>query len=235
MIKAVLFDLDGTLLPMDQDEFTKYYFSMLAKRVIGLRGYDKDQFINSIWAGLANMVKNDGTMTNEERWWQAYSRIFGEKAREDEPDFYQFYANEFNMAKNACGYREEADRIIKQVKAKGLKAVLATNPVFPRIATENRMKWAGLDEKDFELFTTYEDYHYSKPNLNYYKEILAKIGLEPCECAMVGNDVGEDMIARQLGMKVFLLTDCIINKNGADISAIPQGGFDRLAEFIDSL
>ena len=26
MVKAVLFDLDGTLLPMDQDEFTKGYF-----------------------------------------------------------------------------------------------------------------------------------------------------------------------------------------------------------------
>ena len=29
MVKAVLFDLDGTLLPMDQDEFTKGYFKLL--------------------------------------------------------------------------------------------------------------------------------------------------------------------------------------------------------------
>ena len=233
-MKTVLFDLDGTLLPMDQEEFIKAYFGGLATKLVPY-GYEPNQLINAIWTGTKAMVANDGTMTNEERWWQAYTQIFSSNAREDEPVFYDFYANEFNLSKNACGYREEADRIIKQVKAKGLKAVLATNPVFPRIATENRMKWAGLDEKDFELFTTYEDYHYSKPNLNYYKEILAKIGLEPCECAMVGNDVGEDMIARQLGMKVFLLTDCIINKNGADISAIPQGSFDQLAEFIDSL
>ncbi len=235
MIKAVLFDLDGTLLPMDQDEFTKYYFGMLAKRVIGVRGYDKDRFINSIWHGLANMVKNDGTMTNEERWWQAYTQIFGAQAREDEPVFYDFYANEFNLAKNACGYHEEADKVVKLVKSKGMKAILATNPVFPRIATENRIKWAGLDRDDFELFTTYEDYRYSKPNLNYYKEILDKTGLKPEECVMVGNDVGEDMIAAQLGMKVFLLTDCIINKHGTDISAIPQGGFDRLMDFIEKL
>ncbi|MBQ8603259.1 MAG: HAD family hydrolase [Oscillospiraceae bacterium] len=235
MIKAVFFDLDGTLLPMDQDEFVKYYFGMLAKKVIGAKGYDKEQFINSIWQGVANMVKNDGTMTNEERWWQAYTRIFGPQARADEPLFREFYANEFNIAKNACGCREEADKVIKLVKTKGMKAILATNPIFPRIATENRMKWAGLDRADFELFTTYEDYRYSKPNLDYYREILAKTGLDPQECAMVGNDVGEDMIAAQLGMKVFLLTDCIINKNGVDISQIPHGGFEELIEFIEKL
>ena len=27
MIKGAIFDLDGTLLPMDQDEFTKIYIS----------------------------------------------------------------------------------------------------------------------------------------------------------------------------------------------------------------
>ena len=32
-IKAVLFDLDGTLLPMDQDIFVKSYFGLLAKKL----------------------------------------------------------------------------------------------------------------------------------------------------------------------------------------------------------
>lgn len=52
---------------------------------------------------------------------------------------------------------------------------------------------------------------------------------------MVGNDVREDMVAQQLGMQVFLLTDCIINKAGADISAYPHGGFDALAQYLKSL
>lgn len=235
MIKAVLFDLDGTLLPMDQDEFVKYYFGLLTKKITLAKGYDPQQFMNSIWQGVANMVKNDGSMTNEERWWQAYTGIFGPQAREDEPLFLDFYTNEFNTVANSCGCREEADKIIKLVKAKGMKAVLATNPIFPRVATENRIKWAGLDQTDFELFTTYEDYHYSKPNLEYYKEVLAKAGLAPEECVMVGNDVAEDMIAAQLGMKVFLLNDCVINKKNEDISLIPQGGFEQLAEFIANL
>ena len=52
---------------------------------------------------------------------------------------------------------------------------------------------------------------------------------------MVGNDVSEDMIACQLGMKVFLLTDCIINKKDEDIPVYPNGSFDRLKEFIEQL
>ena len=52
---------------------------------------------------------------------------------------------------------------------------------------------------------------------------------------MVGNDVGEDMIAATLGMKVFLLTDCLINKAGADIHQFPNGSFPELMEFIRGL
>ena len=52
---------------------------------------------------------------------------------------------------------------------------------------------------------------------------------------MIGNDVSEDMIAEKLGMKVFLLTDCLINKKEADISVYPHGDMDALFRFIDAL
>ena len=235
MIKAVFFDLDGTLLPMDQDVFTKAYFGLLAKKIVPVRGYDMQQFIKSIWYGLGAMQANDGTKTNEEAWWQAYCSVFGPQAREDEGMFYDFYVNEFQQVAAACGRNEKADAVVKAVKARGLKAVLATNPVFPQVATASRMKWAGLDEKDFELFTTYEDYSWCKPNFEYYRRILDKTGLKAEECAMIGNDVGEDMVAEKMGMKVFLLTDDLINKSEADINRWPHGGFDRMIDFINNL
>ena len=179
MIKAVFFDLDGTLLPMDQDKFTKAYFTLLAKKIIPVRGYDMDTFIKSIWYGLKNMQTNDGTKANEDAWWQSYCSVFGEKGAEDKDLFYEFYVNEFQQVAASCGHNDNADKIIKAVKEKGLKAVLATNPVFPKVATQSRMKWAGLDENDFELFTTYEDYSWCKPNTEYYQRILDKLGLEP--------------------------------------------------------
>ena len=110
--------------------------------------------------------------------------------------------------------------------------MLATNPLFPAIATESRIRWAGLNKDDFELYTTYENSCFCKPNLDYYREILSRLGLQPEECLMVGNDVGDDMVARELGMQVFLLTDCLINKTNADLSQYPHGGFDELMAYI---
>ena len=127
-MKAILFDLDGTLLPMDQDLFVKTYFKLLAVKLTPY-GYDPKQLIDAIWGGTAAMVKNNGSCSNEDAFWTFFTGIFGKQALEHLPVFEDFYANEFNLSKNACGYREEADRIIKQVKAKGLKAVLATNPL----------------------------------------------------------------------------------------------------------
>lgn len=232
--KVVLFDLDGTLLPMDQDIFVKAYFKGIAAK-LAPHGYDPQLLIKSIWGGTEAMIANNGEETNEAVFWDFFATVFGEDARKDEPKFASFYEENFDDVSAVCGYDERADKIIKKIKAKGLKVVLATNPIFPQIATRKRMKWAGLDENDFELYTTYENSRHSKPNLDYYRDILSELGVAPEECLMVGNDVGDDMVTRELGMKVFLLTDNLINKTNEDISQIPQGGFDELDAFIDML
>ena len=118
------------------------------------------------------------------------------------------------------------------LKDAGVRVALATNPLFPAVATESRIRWAGLEPEDFELFTTYENIGFCKPNLDYYREILRRMDLAPEDCLMVGNDVGEDMVAERLGMRVFLLTDCMINKDSADINAWPHGGFAALTEYL---
>ena len=233
-IKAVLFDLDGTLLPMDQELFTKAYFKLLAKR-LAVRGYDPEKLVGSIWAGVTAMVKNDGSCTNEEAFWKVFTEIYGEKVYQDKPYLDAFYAEEFNRVQEVCGFAPEAKKTVDLVKEMGKKAVLATNPIFPAVATRNRMRWAGLDPEDFALYTTYENSRYCKPNLQYYREILGQIGCDPGECLMVGNDVSEDMITEELGMKVFLLTDCLINKDDKDISRYPNGGFRELQEYLSNI
>jgi len=234
MIKAILFDLDGTLLPMDNDLFVEAYFSRLAKKLAPY-GYEPQKLVDGIWAGTAAMVKNDGSCTNEEAFWNRFSQIFGEECRQDEPVFADFYAHEFQEAKEVCGYTPEAAQVIALAKSKGYRVTLATNPIFPAIATESRMKWAGLNKEDFELYTTYENIGLCKPNPEYYREILRRMNLQAEECVMVGNDAVEDMVASALGMKVFLLTDHLLNKKNTDISVYPQGGFRELMEFIEAL
>ena len=110
---------------------------------------------------------------------------------------------------------------------------LATNPIFPAIATQKRIRWAGLKPEDFEIYTTYENSRHCKPNPEYYREILKTLNVKPEECLMVGNDVAEDMVAETVGMKVFLLSHCLINKEHKDISKYPRGDFYKLMEFIE--
>ena len=234
-IKAVLFDLDGTLLPMDQEEFVKAYLGLLGKR-LAPKGYEFEKFTKVMWAGVGAMVKNDGTCTNEERFWKVFTEAFGEKSMEDKPFIDEFYHTEFNKVQAVCGFHSKAKEIIELVKEKGFLAVLATNPLFPHTATENRMRWAGLEPEMFVAYTTYEDCHFCKPNPKYYQELLEKLQLKPEECVMVGNDFDEDIVPTEaLGMKTFLLTDCLINKKGADFSEYPQGDFEALSNFFENL
>ena len=233
MITTVLFDLDGTLLPMDQDLFVKDYFKRLAEKLIPY-GYEPKALIDGIWAGTAAMIKNDGKCTNEEAFWKYFSGIYSDKALTDKPVFDEYYRVEFQQVAKSCGFNDMAKETIHRLKGQGYRLVLATNPIFPAIATESRIRWAGLEPEDFVLYTTYENTGYCKPNPEYYRDIRKKLDGNPDECLMVGNDVEEDMIAQMTGMEVFLLTDCLINKHNKEISAFPHGGFDDLLQYIES-
>lgn len=236
-IKAVLFDLDGTLLPLDNDTFINDYF----KRLVGWLlpyGYEPKTVSNTIWRGTVAMVKNEGAQTNESVFWQTFSSVYGEKkAKDDEPYFDAFYNSPdgFDRVREVMGFAPLAKEAVSLVKELGMRPILATNPVFPAIATEKRICWAGLSPSDFELYTTYENCRFCKPNVAYYEDIIKKLGLKAEECLMVGNDVTDDMIAATLGMKVFLLTDCLINKTEKDISDFPNGDFESLIKFLKSL
>lgn len=233
-ITTVLFDLDGTLLPMDQDRFVAYYFKKLAEKMAP-RGYEPESLIKAVWGGTAAMVQNRGNATNEEVFWDFFSSIYGKESLDDIPLFQEFYEIEFQEAKNVCGFTPEAKHTLELCRKLHLNTVLATNPLFPAVATESRMRWAGVSPEDFSFYSTYENSRHCKPNPDYYQEILDRCHLSPSECLMVGNDVSEDMIARTLGIQVFLLTDCLINKEEKDTSVYPQGSFRDLQNYLLNL
>ena len=234
MITTILFDLDGTLLPMDQEIFVSAYMKGLSATAAPL-GYDPKTFIKGVMMGTVAMVKNDGAQSNETVFWNALAEIVGEQIKNQTDIFDEFYKTDFQKVSEVCGFSPKAAEVIKTAKNAGFRVALATNPLFPIVATESRIKWAGLKPNDFEIFTTFENSNYCKPNLNYYREVCDKIGVAPEECLMVGNDVSDDMVAEQLGMKVFLLTDCLINKEDKDISKYSNGSFDELITYIENL
>lgn len=234
-IKAVLFDLDGTLLPMDLDEFFRAYFKLLAKKLYPYGCTDPKALVKIIWDGVDAVIKNDGSRINEEVFWEVFDSAYPMEGVDKREVLEEFYAKEFQGLKDICGYAPEADKAVKAIRKKGLRTVIATKPIFPKSAVLSRMEWAGLDVNDFEDYTSYDKCTYCKPDCRYYREIAEKIVVSPEECLMVGNDVSEDMTAAEIGMKVFLLTDCLIADENCDISAYRNGGFKELLEYIDEI
>lgn len=235
MLKAVLFDLDATLLPMNQDEFIKCYFRHLCDKFAPL-GYDRGLLLNGMWSAINAMIKNDGSVLNEKIFWQEFSKHCGDRVLNDKIVFDEFYLNDFPKIKDeVCGVDPQAKEIVHWLKEKGITTVLATNPVYPKVATYQRLAWAGLATEDFTHITTYENSSYCKPNVKYYREILSVVGCEPENALMVGNDVQEDMIAQQIGISVFLADAFVIDRNNSDISVYPHGNFKELKKYIEKI
>lgn len=229
--KAILFDLDGTLLPMDLDTFKRQYFSLLVKS-ISSHGYEPTVLMNAILKGVGAMLGNSGLRTNEQVFFDVMESILGKGVYKDIKYFEEFYENEFDLVRASVGYDAEAGRVVKRLKEMGYRLILATNPVFPDVATKKRIEWAGLSPNDFEYITTYENSKFSKPNVGYYKEILDKTGLSAAECLMVGNDTADDMSAGALGIDTFLVTDYLINEKNIGISIYKNG---KLSDIFDVL
>ena len=198
MIKLIASDLDGTLLPMEQEAFIKRYFGLLARTCAPL-GLPKKELIPAVWAGTEAMVKNDGAAHNQDRFWDTFAG-----------------------AREATRPNPLAAECVRELKDKGYRLVLATNPLFPPVGVESRMSWAGLKPEDFERITHYNNSHYCKPNPAYFREIFEQTGIDPAESLMVGNDAREDLCAAQLGCGTYLVTDCL--EHGEDIPAAPVEG-----------
>ncbi|WP_018132697.1 HAD family hydrolase [Effusibacillus pohliae] len=234
MLTTLLFDLDGTLLPLDNDQFMKGYFQRLVSRVSHL--LDKDRFVQQLWASTEAMVlSDDPSKTNEQVFKEDFLGKSGLREEQIWPIFVDFYQGEFQMLSHLTRPTPLARQLVRTAIDKGYTAVLATNPLFPRAAIEARMKWAGIADLPFALVTTLEEMHFCKPNPNYFREILQKIGKRPEECMMIGNDGYEDMIAAKLGLQTYLVTDCLIDRNLQPDCITEQGTLQDLLEFIERL
>ena len=234
MLNTILFDLDGTLAPFNQDEFIRAYFGALTRRLAPM-GYNGEQLVAALWKGTAAMIGNDGQRTNRQVFWEVFTQELGVQVLSLETILEDFYTREFDDIRRVLTGPTDRQDLIRALREKGYGLVLATNPIFPAVAVETRLSWVGLRGSDFDYVTTYENSRHSKPDPGYYRDILAHIGRQGAECLMVGNNPGDDMSALQVGLEGYLVTDCLENPDGLAVDSFRSGSFQEAEKFLLSL
>ena len=227
MIKYIFFDLDGTLLGMDDKKFVETYLYYIHKGCFDESKCSLKESSYIIYQSLNKTIDDlDSNLTNLEKYYKYFKEYVGEEN-------FDYYLNKFNnfydsslfdKCKDSTFINKNMVESINCLKKKGYKLVIATNPFFPKVAIQKRIKWANLNINDFEFVTFGEESHYLKPHLEYYQEILKKLNIsDPKEVMMVGNDVDEDMVSSKLGFETYLVTDCMLSRYGLEKNVKNKG------------
>jgi len=231
MKKVILFDLDGTLLPMDTDLFIETYIKELAGKVAHI--VDPDTFIKALWGGTKAMMKNlDPGKTNEKVFEDTFLMMSGLEKTKIWPTLDEFYETIFPSFSYLCQPTPLGRNVVLEAIKQGYRVVVATNPLFPKTAIFHRLTWAGIEDLPFELVTVYEESIYTKPHKQYYQHICETLNVDGKDCIMIGNDKQEDMVASQIGMKTFLVEGNVIDRGEPVYPVDDQGTLEELLEKI---
>ena len=205
MIKAVLLDLDDTLLSSNMDTLIQNYFQALSKYLADV--VDPGVMLPALMTGTRKMIANDHPgQTLQQVFDGEFFPAIGAPRDRLQARIDRFYQEVFPTLRNLTDPRPEAVSLVEWSLAQGCRASIATNPLFPRTAIYQRMDWAGLPAKDyrFEVVSSYETFHFTKPNPAYFAEVLARMGWPKGPVLMVGDDPVNDIAgSSDLGLASF--------------------------------
>jgi len=208
MSLTVLFDLDDTLLENDIQPFIQRYFELLANTLA--ESISPEQFLQAMQHAVYAMLQKQlpaGTLENT--FDQVFYPALGVSKQFLKEIIDDFYQSKFPLLKELTRPRDTAIRLVECAFERGWQVVIATNPLFPRTAIEQRLAWAGLpvDHFPYSLVTTYENSHFCKPHPAYFAEILAVLRWPQMPAVMVGNSWEDDILpAEKLGLPTFFLS-----------------------------
>ncbi len=233
MTKALLIDLDGTILQADTEEFVKQYMKSLTFYIKDY--YHPEKFIKDIWESTEEMINNlDSNYTNKDIFSKHFLKKAGVSHSEVWPLFDKFYLEHFPKLKEHVIPTPISKDIVDIAKKQGRKVVIATNPLFPKDAIVERLRWLELEESLFDLITSYEDSHFCKPHRHYFQEILEKIETKPEDAIMIGNDMQEDMVASELGISTYLVKDYFIDRGTSKYTVNQSGTLVQLKNHLEN-
>jgi FMN phosphatase YigB (HAD superfamily) len=205
MLRAVLFDLDNTLIHYSERQFFESYVPGIMRLFADIM--PGDILIERLLRSTNSLLHNNGQMSNAERFMNDFCA--GHEGLRDEiwARFMRFYATEYDQLRSVVSVPQGVRGIFLRLREKSVKLVIASNPVWPLSAQTVRLSWAGIEDLHFDLVTHIENTSYCKPQLEYYREICQLIDETPEACLMVGDDPVNDMIVSHIGMKTYMVTD----------------------------
>lgn len=203
MTLTILFDLDDTLLITNMADFIPAYFAALGQALVDL-GSTK-QIAQQIHFAIDCMETNrDPAMGLREIFSQKFYPALNTSEAAQQETLEEFYSKAYPKLQGVTDQIPEVRSLIDWCKAQGHQLAVATNPLFPTTATRQRMDWAGLAPADFEFFSTFENFHFTKPNLSYYCECLGRLGWPEGPIAMIGDSLSLDLLPmEELGFSTF--------------------------------
>lgn len=233
-VKAVLFDLDGTLLQAEMDEFIPTYIEGLYRHFIDIAQHYT--FCTTIREAITALLAGEGGFLNNREFFFA---VLGHRLKVDPETFEdrlaQYCADGMASLEAFIHPVPQASQILELCREQGLIVILATNPVFPRPLVDARLAWGGIGDFPFDLVTSLENTRYCKPDPRYFKDLLDHFGLDPAEAVMVGNDTEHDLAARKVGITTFLVDTWIADRCGGYFETDYRGGHPALLRFLEGL
>lgn len=231
MINAVLFDLDDTLLDNHVGLFMPRYMDLLGEFLA--HKVDPTRLGEALMAGTQAMFRNtDPEITLQQAFSGVFYAMIGIPQSDLLPDLDRFYRERFPLLQDLTRPIADAHRVVNLALQRRWKVAVATNPLFPLAAIEHRLAWAGLNSGDtpFDLVTSYESMHFTKPHPEYVAEALARIAASPAESLFVGNDPDDDIApARALGLSTYRVS------RGLDVNPAAQRGEGTLQTLAENL
>jgi len=228
-LKAILFDLDGTLIDVDLNQFIPGYLKLLANSVAHL--IPPKKIVPAILKASEFVNNNDGKIPNEEAFSNAFFPVAGFHRDEIQPLFDKFYEEEFKELQRFTKKKPEARKVIQTAFNKEYKVVIATTPVLPLTAIEQRLDWAGIGDFPYDLITSIENTYATKPNLLYYQLIFKYLNLSAKECIMVGDE-DKDMVCANLGSQTFLVSSSNTNLSAKTPEPTYKGNLIDIIEYL---
>ncbi|MHA2249984.1 MAG: HAD family hydrolase [Candidatus Kariarchaeaceae archaeon] len=234
-LECLLLDLDDTLLGFPDQAFVKHYPRLVTKYFLDT--FEPKKFLEIFWKATQDMLQHkDHSMLTLDTFFHSFSALSGMSREEAMNRFYDFYNHDFKLLQQYTEVMPEAKKLVKISKDKNIKVILATNPLFPEIATRERCRWANLDYDGFLHVTHAENSMTVKPDPKYYTDLLEIANVSADKALMVGNDYLFDMGASKVGIHTWLTNKYRENEKYAEQFKINyEGSLVQLIEFIQKI